>query len=211
MATVSTPYLAEAMKDWGIPVRLVRNYIDLSWWRLLPPGDFVGWVGGLPWRGKDLEILRDTVIPWMGARRMFFYHGGAIPDLRIEDRLGYDRVTTRSLCGLPTYPALWEPLRVILIPMEDTPFNRAKSYAKGLEACARGVPFIASDHSEYRELGVGRIAKTPEEWVYHLEALEDPEVYAADVAINRKRAEQLDVGRHWTKWVDVIQEAVATA
>jgi hypothetical protein len=209
LITVSTPYLVEQMADWGPPVKMIRNYIDLSWWKPVPPGDYIGWIGGLPWRGKDLELLRETVVPWMRERKMFFYHGGAIPDAQIEDRLGYERVTTRPLATLPEYPKLWEPLKVVLIPMEDTPFNRAKSWCKALEACARGIPFIASDQPEYRELGVGRVAMEPKEWVWHLEALEDPKVYAADVAINRKRVEQLDIADRWTEWADVLQEAVA--
>lgn len=212
LITVSTSHLAAELGSWGPPVSLVHNYIDRAFWPLHPPGDYVGWVGGLPWRGNDLELLRDTVIPWLRERKQFFYHGGCAVQAggaRIEDKIGYDRVTTRPLTPIFTYPSLWEPLRVALIPIEDTPFNRGKSWVKGLEAASRGVPFIVSDHAEYRKLGIGRIVEDPEDWVRHLEELQDPEAYASDVAINRKRAEELDISHHWQDWGRVFSEAVA--
>lgn len=211
LITVSTRFLADELADWGPPVKLVRNYIDCGFWPLLPPGDFVGWVGGLPWRGNDLELLRPTVVPWLRKRKQFFYHGGSVApsgDASIDKRLAYERVTTRPLAALFDYPVLLEPLRISLVPIDDTPFGRAKSWIKGLEAASRGVPFIVSDHAEYRELGIGRLVQHPEEWVYHLKALEDPDVYAADVTINRKRAEQLDIEHHWTEWADVLTESI---
>lgn len=214
LITVSTPYLAREIEAWGPPVKVIRNYIDCDFWPLRPPGDFVGWVGGLPWRGNDLQLLRDTVVPWLRARGQFFYHGGDVTRFHpgsagIDAKLGYERVTTKALCSLFEYPGLWEPLRTALIPMEDTPFNRSKSWVKGLEAAARGVPFIVSDHAEYRELGIGRLVETPEDWGRHLDELEDPDVYAAEVAANRERAEELDISRHWRDWATVLREGVA--
>lgn len=204
LVTVSSQYLADELAAWGPPVKLVRNFIDASSWQPQAPGDYIGWVGGLPWRGRDLEILRDTVIPWMCERQLFFYHGGAVHDMHIEDRLGYDRVNFRLLTDVATYPWLWEPLRVALIPIEDSPFGRAKSWVKGLEACARGIPFIHSPHAEYEALDVGLCARTPQDWVDHLEALQDPDFYGAQCARNRARAEELSIDHHWQAWAQVF-------
>lgn len=205
LITVSSQYLADELSGWGPPVKLVRNYIDGATWPPYPTGDYIGWVGGLPWRGKDLEILSDTVIPWMREHKLFFYHGGAIPAVKIEDRLGYNRVTTRPLCNIHNYPRLWEPLRVALIPIADTPFGRAKSWVKGLEACARGIPFIHSPHTEYEALGVGLCAHEPTDWVRYLEALEDPDFYQEQAAKNRARAIDLDIGTHWHEWASLFK------
>jgi len=210
LITVSTQYLADELSGWGPPVKLIRNYVDGEFWRPQPPGDYVGWVGGLPWRGKDIELLADTVVPWLRERKQFFYHGGAVPDLKIEDRLGYDRVATRSLCGIAQYPRLWEPIRVALCPIDDTPFGRAKSWIKGLEAGCRGVPFIHSAHAEYEHLGAGLCVREPDDWAKHLEALEDPVFYEEQREASIAMAKALDITQNWSIWAETFQEATAT-
>lgn len=211
LVTVSSQYLLDELGSWGPPVRLIRNYIDVEFWPETPPGDYIGWVGGLPWRGRDMEILRDNVIPWMRERKLFFYHGGQVADAPMEDRLGYDRVSSRPLCQILQYVNLWEPLRIALIPIEDTPFGRAKSWVKGLEACARGIPFIHSPHAEYDLLGVGLCAREPRDWVRHLEALRDPGFYNDQCARNRARAKELSIATNWKEWAGVLLEAAAKA
>lgn len=216
LITVSTSHLAAELGDWGPPVKLVRNYIDCAFWPPRPPGDYVGWVGGLPWRGNDLQLLKETVVPWLRARKQFFYHGGDVSHLgpdqpRASERLGYDRVTTQPLTSIFDYPRLWEPLRVALIPIDDTTFGKSKSWVKALEACARGIPFVYSAHAETERLGVGLCVREPEDWVRHLEALEDPDFYTAQASANQERVKEMDIGRHWQEWAETFQEIYETA
>jgi hypothetical protein len=211
LVTVSTPFLAKALERWGSPIRVVPNYIALDKWKPRPPGDYIGWVGVIPWRGADLQILQKAVVPWLRERNLPFYHGGHIANGRsAADILGYENVITGNAVGLPQYPSLWRPLRVALVPIELSPFGQAKSWCKSLESCARGIPFIASQHSDTARLGVGRLAKRPYEWVQHLEALQDPEVYALEAAACRARAVELDIANHWQEWDTVFREAIAT-
>lgn len=207
LATVSTPAVARLVEPFGAPVTLVRNYVDRDAWGLRSAGDHVGFIGMLQFRDDDLGLMRETVVPWLRERDRFFYHGGDVgdPTISAERALGYDRVTTRPSCPIERYPLLWDPVRVLLVPIRDSAFNRHRSWTKGLEACSAGRPFVASDHAEYWSLGAGRIAKTPEDWVRHLEALEDPAVWEEDVEANRARAEQLTIQEHWTEWADVLR------
>lgn len=214
LITVSTDHLAKELESWGPPVAVVRNYIDCDFWPERPPGDYVGWVGGLPWRGNDLQLLRETVVPWLRKRNQFFYHGGDVSHIGIGqptavERLGYDRVTTAPLTLLFNYPSLWEPLRVALIPIDDTTFGQSKSWVKGLEACARRIPFIYSAHDEYEGLGVGLRVDEPEDWVRHLESLEDPAFYAEEVERNYARALELDIDLNWDRWAKVLMSVVS--
>lgn len=212
LITVSTPFLAKALERWGPPIRVVPNYIALDRWIPRPPGEHIGWVGVIPWRGADLQILQKAVVPWLRERNLPFYHGGALANgNRASTILQYENVIEREAVGLPQYPSLWRDLRIALIPIELSPFGQAKSAAKGIEACARGIPFIASRHPEYETLGVGRLAKRPWEWTYHLDALQDPEVYAQEAAANRARAESLDISLNWQRWDEVFRDAIALA
>jgi hypothetical protein len=66
-------------------------------------------------------------------------------------------------------------------PLNKLDFNDAKSFIKGLEYSAAGVPFISEDMEEYsylyNEYGIGRVAKTEDQWLSHLEDLNNPKTY----------------------------------
>ena len=65
-------------------------------------------------------------------------------------------------------------LSVGLVPLIDSPFNRAKSWLKGIEYAALGVPFVASPLPEYRklaDLGAGVLADSPQEWYEAIDML----------------------------------------
>ena len=81
-----------------------------------------------------------------------------------------------------------------IVPLNDVVFNIAKSWIKGIEYAAAGVPFIASEMDEYKRLhnkyGIGRLASTTEEWVSHFEELLDPKVRATEAMRAREIVEQ---------------------
>jgi glycosyltransferase involved in cell wall biosynthesis len=91
-----------------------------------------------------------------------------------------------------------------LVPLNLVPFSEAKSYLKGLEYAASGIPFVASPTYEYRLLakeGIGRIASTPDEWRDHVTELLDPDVRAAEaekqLALVRSRYDISTKGEEW--------------
>jgi len=94
-------------------------------------------------------------------------------------------------CGwreIEDYPQAVAQFDVGIVPLELTRFNEAKSWLKGLEMAALGVPFVASPTEQYRALGAGWIADKPREWercLLHL--MLTPE----------RRAEVADGGRLW--------------
>ena len=99
-------------------------------------------------------------------------------------------------------------IHVGLVPLTRSPFNEAKSYLKGLEYAAAGIPFIATPTEEYRLLhraGVGRLAETPDEWRDHATQLLDPAVRVAEA--ERQRAivrEQFDISGMGEQWATAI-------
>ena len=214
--TVSTPYLADRLKKMGVrvPIHVIRNAIDIDRWDVLDPtdGPNVGWIGGIPWRGSDLALLRGVLGPFLDAHRLRFFHGGhADFGATAAQQIGLDphRVVTHPLVGMDEYPHMWAPLDIALAPLEDSPFNRAKTALKGLEASASGLPFIASDLPEYRSwLKASRLASKPMHWARHLEELLDPVVRKEEGAANRARAEELSINRQWHQWASVYEGVV---
>jgi glycosyltransferase involved in cell wall biosynthesis len=95
-----------------------------------------------------------------------------------------------------------------LVPLLDSPFNRAKSWLKGIEYASLGVPFIASPLPEYRklaEMGAGVLADTPQEWyeaLTHLLADRDHRQTIADFAKDAVRDLTYEAHAHrwWHAW-----------
>lgn len=183
-------------------VFLVRNGIDIDRWhkrkdhsRWLPT---VGWVGAIPWRSGDLETLQPFFGEFMKENRLGFHHSGHIKELNFTagDLLGLTnetKFTHEPRKILSQYPQMFKKIDIGLVPLNDLPFNHAKSTIKGLEYTAAGVPFIASWSPEYEFLsndGVGRVARDKKEWLAHLNELLDPKVRKEDIDRNYEIVKQ---------------------
>lgn len=177
-------------------VFLVRNGIDIDRWhkrqdhsRWLPS---IGWVGAIPWRSNDLETMSPFLGEFLQKNRLPFHHAGHMKELNRD---------IRDLCGIPNtvkftheprkqisiYPQMFKKIDIGIIPLNNIPFNYAKSTIKGLEYTAAGIPFIASYSPEYELLsrqGVGRIAYNEDDWIMHLTELQDPKIRKEEIEKN---------------------------
>jgi hypothetical protein len=101
------------------------------------------------------------------------------------------------------YPKLFKQMDIGIVPLSDVRFNDAKSYIKGLEYAAAGIPFIASPSPEYLELaeaGVGRIARNWDEWEYHFNELRDPQKRIDDAEVNLENLKNFTVRARGSDW-----------
>lgn len=177
-------------------VYMVRNGIDIDRWhkkqdhsRWLPT---VGWVGALPWRSGDLEQMRPFLGEFLEQNRLTFHHAGHIKEIEtnVTHLAGIPetvRFTNEPRKILSQYPQMFRKIDIGLIPLNDLPFNHAKSTIKGLEYTAAGIPFISSWSPEYELLesqGVGRVARNQEEWIHHLNELLDPKIRKEEIEKN---------------------------
>lgn len=214
----STPYLAERVeRRCGRPTVVIRNAIDLDRWmpHPQPTTPTLGWVGALSHRASDLEQLRGLAHQVVGhGYAAEFHHSGWQPGVAPASvRLGLrpDEVSTLPMAPIESYPFLLDPIDVGVVPLEDVPFNRAKSAIKGMEYAAAGIPFVASATNEYRwlaeEHGIGRIARRPRDWLRHLRELEGLEPRKLEARRQRELLEALSIERRWTEWADVLESA----
>ena len=209
LITVSTPYLAERLARLGVPTVVVPNAIDLTLFEAQRVSSTteptVGWVGAVPWRSGDLEILRGVIGPWMKRHGLRFIHGGHVEGATpAAELLGLDPVTPtveRPLVPVWEYPRLFEGIEIFVAPLSDVPFNQAKSNVKLLEASAAGIPWVASAIGPYENAEGGRLARRPKDWLRHLEALLDPGSRAEQQAAQRAWVEQYSMARSWESWV----------
>jgi hypothetical protein len=196
LITVSTPFLKEQMEGWGHSVQLIQNHINYSSFKprihrkSIP---IIGWCGSTGHRSNDLPILKKPFAELKTSGQKFFYHhtGSLVGARSFAQEVGLSEkdVTRLPLLTPQEYPSGF-CFDIGVVPLSDVEFNEAKSWIKGLEYAAAGIPFIASPSREYvslhDEFGIGRIASTPSEWVEHFIELSDFRVRSVEASRNRQ-------------------------
>ena len=198
------------------PIFMVRNSIDMKRWqprkvrRALP---VIGWVGGTPWRAQDLEQLSPFFDKYLKIRKNNFHHAGHMPDALGASQLlqiTSKKTTVEPMKPITQLPEMFKNIDIGIVPLNNVEFSHAKSYLKGLEYVAAGVPFVASWSPEYQLLadaGVGRIAKTEKEWINHLDELQEYAVREDESHENQRIVfEQFSIESKVAEWLDVFSK-----
>lgn len=154
LVTATTETLAKRYAPHG-RYAVLRNYVPRAWLDIphFDDGRTVGWTGGTGVHPNDLQCTGAGVsqaIQDCGGR--FLCVGGGKD---VQRNLGLYAGVPFEATGwvdMSLYPALIARMSVGLVPLADTRFNHSKSWLKGVEYAALGVPFVASDVPSYREL-----------------------------------------------------------
>ena len=172
IVTVSTPFLLDYYQQRRNNVVMVRNGVNMRQFTHITHKDrkpIFGWAGSTDYRNNDLEQLRDWLPDFLEEHNLKFHHAGHLdsaPSFAEITGINPHRVTTSPLVPITQYADGFR-FDIGIVPLNNIPFNEAKSNIKGLEYAAAGIPFVASDLPEYRLLaedGIGVIATTAEEW-----------------------------------------------
>lgn len=213
VVTVSTPFLLEWWSQRRDNVVMVRNGVNPRQFtpiKHINRKPVIGWVGVTGFRNNDLEQLRDWLPDFLEDHDLMFHHAGHDPDFPpIIDIIGVNpaRVTTSPTVTIPEYDSIFN-FDIGLVPLNNIPFNEAKSNIKGLEYAAKGIPFIASPLPEYRalhETGAGNLADSPDEWAEHVTRLLDYKQRRQDA--NRARntvLQQWTIDQRAAEWQTVF-------
>jgi glycosyltransferase involved in cell wall biosynthesis len=210
--TVSTAFLADFYGRRCRDVRLVRNAVETDRFSPVyqPDSPVYGWLGGTLWRSGDIELLSAWLPGFTEDHGVTVHHAGHIPgDPRhFAIRAGLKAVRTSSMKSISGVPEMLQNFHVGLVPLVRNAFNEAKSYLKGLEYAAAGIPFIATPTEEYRLLhasGVGRLASTPDEWRDHATELLDVNVRREEAQRQREIVSQkFDISGMGEAWASAI-------
>lgn len=209
---VSTPFLRDKFEqDFSVPrIDVIENCVTLSDFRIRYHRSRrakIGWVGSTSHRSGDLEILKD----FLPFSKLQIHHSGHVngaPTFAEKVGVAPSRVIKAPMHHPLNYARLSFEFDIGLAPLVDIDFNRAKSWIKAIEYAAANVPFIMSDVSEYRRLhdeyGIGRIARTTDEWVSHIEELSDFSTRAKEAQENREKVKALDVRVMAKNWDDLL-------
>lgn len=168
----------------------------------------VGWTGRPQSHVGDALVMGGRVGPVVAAAGARFAAWGQTADVTF----GQVGVPLGSRVAVPFrplrsgFPESVAELSVGLVPLQPSPFNVAKSWLKGIEHAALGVPFVASPLPEYvklADLGVGLLADSPGEWADHVgRLLGSPSERAGLAEAGRAVMASLTYEAHATRWLD---------
>ena len=216
MVIASTPYLASRVSEFTrSPIEVIKNTVDLSRFTPKIHDDVevptIGWVGSTQHRSGDLETMRGILNQFVGSGTATMFHGGTLPNApTFASRVGVPAESVRTMPLVPhtLYPSLMV-MDIGIVPLSNMPFNRAKSDIKGLEYAAAGIPFIASNLDAYIELqndlGIGRLAKKPVNWIKHINELLDYKVRKEESERNRELVASRDIAFGIQQLTEIIE------
>lgn len=143
----------------------------------------VGWTGSVLTHPGDLDVIGFGVR--QARSRVDFTLKIVGTGHGVARALGVAPDTTTGWVDIAVYAKEYATFDVALCPLRSTPFNRAKSWLKPLEAAAVGAVPIMSPLPEYIELheryGVGLIAQRPRDWARHITHLVSDEAFRCEM------------------------------
>lgn len=173
-AICSTPYLQRELSSMGVPAILSRNALDdrsfvngaIRLSQPPSPGLKMLFMSGTPTHEMDFKIIKDVI-----ADVLLRNPDSSLTLLGNIKDTSLDSLANVSRLPLVSREEMFKIVSqhdLVLVPLERTRFNLAKSSLKFMEAGAAGVPVIASDLFEFerdiRKSRAGMIARTPAEW-----------------------------------------------
>lgn len=219
LVVTSTPALARRYGAHG-RVAVVPNMVPEAYFGIAKgerDDTFVGWSGSIATHPDDLQECGAGITRALRATGARF--GVVGTGKGVQRALGLDEAPLA--CGwvpLAEYPTAMAQLDIGIVPLELSAFNEAKSWLKGLEFAALGVPFVASPTGPYRALhraGAGLLAESPKQWegiVKRLVREPDWRAEVAEAARNTARAMTIEGNceRWWEAWTAPLTAMVNT-
>jgi hypothetical protein len=213
LVTVSTDALARRYGSHG-RVAVLRNCVDDDWLTMAPKGDgrTVGWAGTVVNHPTDLPATRGGVAMALHDHPdwHFLCVGGAEYAGIVQKSLELPtEPETTKLRPLELHPLVVSAIDVGIVPLADLVFNHGKSWLKGLEYAALGIPFVASDMPEYRRLhdtyALGVIARPKsKDWRRRLNVIMDVADHEPYRDFARAQVQRyLTISRNAWRWHEV--------
>jgi tetratricopeptide (TPR) repeat protein len=209
--TVATTELGELYRTFAARTVVLPNCWSRTnplWDRPVPPRQnvHIGWAGSATHRPDIAEVKAEIVRILRGDRACVLIVGG---DRGVYDLFGMLPDAQRAFIDAvryADYPTMLAQFDILLAPLRDIPFNRAKSDASLMEAGIRRIPWVAPGLPAYREWDAGGIlVKRSADWHAALSSLtSDPRLRKSLGEEGRAKAEEREISRWVEQWEAVL-------
>lgn len=204
MVTVSTEALARRYGSHG-RVRVIHNTVPESFLKVEhTDSDLLGWGGSAHSHPNDLSVVGSSIARLVSEGTQFRVVGSGTDVARLMNL--NDNPDETGIVRFHDWASELTQIGVGIAPLADTAFNEAKSWLKPLEYSAVGIPWVASDRTEYRRLhglGCGSVVERPREWERELRRLLESSDLREDMSgRGREVASELTIERYAERWHD---------
>ena len=137
------------------------------WLKEIPRRDSIniGWLGSVGDIGDLLKIRRIIVRVMREFPDIQLVIGCNQDAYHIFESIPENRKTFLPSVSRDDYPYLYSQFDILLVPMDNTPFNRTVSDKMLVEAGVKNIPWIASEMPEFVQWHVGGLfANSLEDW-----------------------------------------------
>jgi len=212
LVTAASPALVEMGKTYNQRVEYlppVWNSKNIFWGKPAAPRTKIQ-LGllGTHTLTSDLPLVREALIQLLRQRPDVLLGAGA--DVKLL--MNFDAVPDEQQFFLPAgkledYPYMLSNFDLLLFPLEDNPYNQARSDLPLVEAGARGVAWLATPVASFEAWGAGGLfAATTDEWLERLNELVDDAAKRKQLAENgKKKAEEREISQVISKWEAVLR------
>lgn len=194
LVTVTTPALARRYGAHG-RVAVIPNHIPASYLTIERPVNevpVVGWSGAVATHPDDLQVTRHAVSRALQQTGAQFLMIG--PPDGVQTNLGLsDEPVATGFVDIDRYPYEMARLDVGIVPLEDSGFNRAKSWLKMMEYAALGVAPVGSPTDPNVEFATKYglpLAGKPKDWERWIRRLVTDESFRVELAGRAREAMQ---------------------
>lgn len=212
LVTVSSHLLAERYRKYARRVEVIPpgwSRTNPLWEKPAPPRETVNiGVMGSHLQPKDALILKGDLVRLMKecqqALTVFSLNLGFLEAL---SGIPEERMLYLPVGRLDDYPYLLSNYDILLVPLQDNPYNAALHDLPLLEAGVRRIPWVASPIHSFREWGVGGLfAEKSGDWYGDLKRLiSEPELRRELGEAGRQKAEAREanyISRSWESFID---------
>ena len=208
LVTVTTEALAEEYGSHGrvkiIPNHVPQWYLDIK--RPENENPIVGWTGYTATHVDDLRVTRgmiNQVLVDTGAKFAGFGDRNIFTELGVRLRPPHE---SWGFTNIMEYPHWLSRFDIGLVPLQNSPFNEAKSWLKGLEYASLGIVPVVTPIGDYKnlvDLEMALPASSPKEWYSVVkELIEDGDMRRELSEKIRNTASQWTIEGNTNKWWD---------
>jgi glycosyltransferase involved in cell wall biosynthesis/MoaA/NifB/PqqE/SkfB family radical SAM enzyme len=217
--TVSTEELKNHFSPYSDTIHVLPNLLDSDLWcKTSPPSSgpvIVGYAGTIT-HNTDLVLLEEVLerLALIHGNRVAFTFMGCATD-RISRLPGFSYIQFETTFEAYARELQEIPIDIMLVPLEDNPFNRCKSNIKWLEYSSCGIAGIFADLPPYNnciEQGTTGllVGSDPQQWFNAIDFLIRDPRRRHSIAMDARRkvtAEYtLKTGAH--RWLEVYRDTV---
>jgi glycosyltransferase involved in cell wall biosynthesis len=202
------------------PGRVLRNAVPARYLQIAHgDSDVMGWAGSVHSHPTDLQVMGPAIAQLLQTGYKFKIAGslhGVHAALGVSQKL---EIESTGDIKFEAWPLAVNSIGIGVAPLATSKFNESKSWLKPLEYAAVGVPCVLTPSSEYKraaKLGIGIVAKKPDEWRRQLRLLLTNESLRRDLSERGREAAakqtiEENAWRWWEAWIHAYEIEQTTA